>query len=119
MSRQALIGCVLVVAVSLAGWWPGHTRSAAAQPGSGSQEILVDLGDVVRVEGGAVGCRVTRRAGFPGQKLLDCRRAGSLPGTFGVLMGVRKLLVLRFEKQDVARVVFTATHEGESTTCRR
>jgi hypothetical protein len=120
MSRHALIGCMLVVtAVGLAGWWPSDTRSAPAAPRSNGEDVLIDLGDVVRVKGGAVGCRVTRRAGFPGQKLLDCRRAGALPGTFGVLMGVRKLLVVRFEKQDVARVVFTATNAGESTVCRR
>jgi hypothetical protein len=119
MSRQAVVGVVLVVAVGLAAWWPGDTRSAAASPPSGSAVMLIDEGDVVRLKGGAVGCRVTRRADFPGQKLLDCRRAGALPGTFGVFMGLRKLLVVRFEERDVARVVFTGTHQGESTICRR
>jgi hypothetical protein len=119
VSRHALVGAVVVIAVGLATWWPGDTRSAAASSPSGSREILIDVGDVVRVKGGAVGCRVTRRAGFPGQKLLDCRRAGALPGTFGVFMGLRKLLVVRFEERDVAGVVFTAAHQGESTICRR
>jgi hypothetical protein len=119
MSRLALIAGLLVIALGLAAWWPADTRSAATPPRSGGGEILIDVGDVVRVKGGAVGCRVTRRAGFPGQKLLDCRRAGALPGTFGVFMGLRKLLVVRFEERSVARVVFTGTHQGESTICRR
>jgi hypothetical protein len=119
MSRQVLIGVILVIAVGFAAWWPGGTRSAGAQPRYGSREIPIDLGDVVRVKGGAVGCRVTRRAGFPGQKLLDCRRAGPLRGTFGVFMGPRKLLVVRFEERGVARVVFSGTHEGASATCLR
>ena len=116
MSRLALIGLVLVVVVGLATWRPADIRSAGPRPGS---EILIDLGDVIRVKDGAVGCRVTRRAGFPGQKLLDCRRAGPLRGTFGALIGQRKLLVVRFEERGVAKVVFTGKHEGESATCDR
>jgi len=88
---------------------------AAARPAS--DEILVDLGDVVRVQGGDVGCRVTKRAEFQGRKVLDCRRAGALPGTFGALLGAQKLLVVRFESRRVARVVFRGSHEGASTRC--
>jgi hypothetical protein len=105
---------VLVIAFGFAAWRPGDLRSAG--PGG---EILIDVGDVVRLKGGSVGCRVTRRAGFPGQRLLDCRRAGRLPGSFGALIGHRKLVVVQFEEGGVANVVFTGTHEGESTTCRR
>lgn len=111
-SRLVLIGFVLLIACGVGAWRPTDIRSAG--PGG---EILIDLGDVVRVKGGAVGCRVTRRAGFPDQKLLDCRRAGRLPGSLGALIGHGKLLVVRFEQSGVANVVFTGKHEGESTTC--
>jgi hypothetical protein len=117
MSRWLLIGLVVAVAIGLAAWRPADVRSAG--PRSGSEEILVDLGDVVRVKDGAVGCRVTRRAEFPGQTILDCRRAGALPGTFGAFLGDRKLLVVRFGERRVAKVVFTGTHRGDSTICHR
>jgi hypothetical protein len=116
ISRLVLIGFVLVMAVGLAALRPGDIRSAGPRPDA---EILIDLGDVVRVKGGSIGCRVTRRAGFPGQKILDCRRAGPLPGTFGALLGHRKLLVVRFKEGGVANVVFTGTHQGESAICQR
>jgi len=117
LSRLVLIGFVVVIAVGLAAWRPADVLSAGQRSGGG--EILIDLGDVVRIKDGSVGCRVTRRAGFPGQKILDCRRAGRLPGTFGALIGHRKLLVVRFKEGGVANVVFTGTHEGESATCHR
>ncbi len=116
ISRLVLIGFVLVIALGLAAWRPADILSAGHRSGN---EILIDLGDVVRVKDGSVGCRVTRRAGFPGQKLLDCRRAGPLPGTLGALIGQRKLLVVRFKEGGVANVVFTGTHEGDSATCHR
>ena len=117
MSRGLLVSLVLVVAVGLAAWRPDTSGSAGPQ--SAGEEILVDLGDVIRVKDGAVGCRVTRRAEFPGQTILDCRRAGALSGTFGAFLGDRKLLVVRFADRRVAKVVFTGTHQGDSTRCTR
>src|SRR5262245_53322666 len=113
MIRQSLVGLGVLVAVA------GATALRPADVlGGGSAEILVGLGDVVRVEDGALGCRVARRAGFGDQQILDCRRAGRLSGTYGVLLGDRKLLVVRFEERGVANVVFTGTHGGSFRTCR-
>jgi hypothetical protein len=115
--RQLLIVLVLVVAVGYGAWRPADSRPAGHR--AGPEEILVDLGDVVRVRDGAVGCRVTRRAEFPGQTILDCRRAGAGPGTFGAFLGDRKLLVARFGEGRTATVVFSGTHKGELAICRR
>jgi hypothetical protein len=115
MSRPALIGLVVVCAVALAAWRSSDIHSAG--PRSGNEEVLVDLGDVVRVKDSVVGCRVTRRSEFPGQTILDCRRAGPLPGTFGAFLGDRKFLIVRFGERRVAKVVFTGTHTGDSTRC--
>jgi hypothetical protein len=114
--RYVVIVLVLVVAVAYAVWRPSTSHPAGHR--SGPEEILVDLGDVVRVRDGAVGCRVTRRAEFPGQTILDCRRAGARPGTFGAFLGDSKLLVARFGAGRTAKVVFSGTHKGELTTCR-
>ena len=50
ISRLVLIGFVLVMAVGLAAWRPADIRSAGPRPDA---EILIDLGDVVRVKGGS------------------------------------------------------------------
>jgi hypothetical protein len=116
LRRLLLIVLVLVAAVGYGAWRPASGQPAGDQ--SGRKEVLVDLGDVVRVREGLVGCRVTRRAEFPGETILDCRRAGAAPGTFGAFLGDRKLLVARFGEGRKAKVVFSGTHRGESTTCR-
>jgi hypothetical protein len=115
MSRAALIGLVVVTAVVLAAWRSNDIHSAGLP--SGGEDVLVGLGDVVRVKDSVVGCRVTRRREFPGQTILDCRRAGPLPGTFGAFLGDRKVLVVRFGERRAAKVVFTGTHTGRSTKC--
>jgi hypothetical protein len=117
MRRQLLLVLVLVVAAGYAVWRPADSQPAGHR--AGPEVILVDVGDVIRVRDGAVGCRVTRRAEFPGQTILDCRRAGAGPGTFGAFLGDRKLLVARFGQGHTARVVFSGTHSGDATICRR
>jgi hypothetical protein len=114
--RQLLIVLVLVLAVGYGAWRPASSHPAGNR--SGPEEILVDVGDVIRVRDGAVGCRVTRRAEFPGQTVLDCRRAGAGSGTFGAFLGDDKLLVARFGEGRRAQVVFSGVHKGDSTTCR-
>jgi hypothetical protein len=92
--------------------------TASEQSPTATDELLLEVGDVVRVKDGAVGCRVTRSSAFGGQKVLDCRRAGALRGTYGALLGDRKLLVVRFESGEVAKVVFSATHRKGFTRCQ-
>jgi hypothetical protein len=115
MSRRLLMLVVLVVALGLALARPAETASGSAQ--TTEDELLLEVGDIVRVGDAAVGCKVTRSSAFSGQKILDCRRAGPLSGTYGALLGDRKLLVVRFGDERVARVVFTATHKKSFSKC--
>ena len=82
-----------------------------------SDALMLSLGDRVRLERAAVGCRVTRLAGQGRQIFLDCRRAGSLRGTYGAYVGEQRVLVVRFLDSRTARVVFSARHQGSAKTC--
>ena len=72
-----------------------------------SSTIPVTLGDVVKVTGAPVGCAVRRQDGY---RALDCRRIGPLVGSYGKILTSRKVLVVRFESQKTARIVFSAQH---------
>jgi hypothetical protein len=87
---------------------PAH----AARAGS---PIFLSPGDVVQVSGAPLGCRVIVPNGL---KTLDCRVAGPLAGSYGTLMSVRRVQVVRFRSARVAKVVFVATHQGGFRTCR-
>jgi hypothetical protein len=69
--------------------------------------IPVTLGDVVKVTGAPVGCVVRRQDGY---RALDCRRVGPLAGSYGTILTSRKVLVVRFESQKTAKIVFSARH---------
>jgi hypothetical protein len=87
--------------------------SGTAPTGSAG-EVTVGVGDVVRVEGGALACIVRRSAG---ERLLDCRRVGRLVGTYGTFFGEKRVRVVRFRSNRVAKVILTARHGGEATCC--
>ncbi len=106
VSAAVLLG---VVAGALIGG-PSHASGAV------ESTILLATGDVVRVVGAPVGCRVVVR-GVPRATMLDCRRAGPLAGTYGVLLGPSNVRVVRFESGREARLVFTAKHGGAATCC--
>ena len=115
MSRRLITLVVVVVALGLALARPAETASGSAQ--TAEDELILDVGDIVRVGDGAIGCKVARSSAFSGQKILDCRRAGPPAGTYGALLGDRKLLVVRFGDGQVAKVVFTATHKKRFSRC--
>ena len=102
----AATACVLVV-----------TRAGGDAQAARSGDVLLSLGDTVRLEGVPVGCRVTR---FPrhGERIfLDCRRAGPLAGTYGVYFSAGDVLVVRFLGPRRAKTVLRARHEGKATKC--
>jgi hypothetical protein len=115
MSRRLIMLVALAIALGLALARPAETASGSAK--TAKDELILEVGDIVRVGDGAVGCKVTRSSAFSGQKILDCRRAGALSGTYGALLGDRKLLVVRFGDGQVAKVVFTATHKKSFSRC--
>ena len=69
--------------------------------------IPVAQGDIVKVSGAPIGCVVRRQDGY---QALDCRRIGPLTGSYGTILTSRKVLVVRFENQRTAKVVFSARH---------
>jgi hypothetical protein len=112
LSRIALIalgialGVLLVPAVGPA----SHAGVTESPP------ITLNVGDIVRVSGAPIGCIVSLQAEV---KTLDCRRIGSLPGTYGTLLNGQGARVVRFETASVAKVVFSARHQRNNThTCR-
>ena len=84
--------------------------------GAARSTVLLSHGDTARVADVPVGCLVVRR-GVPPATMLDCRRAGPLAGTYGVLLGRWNVRVVRFRSAREAQVVFTATHGGRSVCC--
>ena len=69
--------------------------------------IPLAQGDIAKVTGAPIGCIVRKQDGYPA---LDCRRIGALAGSYGTVLTSRKVLVVRFESQSVAKVVFSARH---------
>src|SRR5438477_38596 len=77
--------------------------------------LIVRAGDIVRVAGDAnVGCRVKPH---DGAETLDCRRAGSLTGSYGILLNKNEVLVVRFESARAAKIVFAAKQGSQKITC--
>jgi hypothetical protein len=87
---------VLAVPAGAFGWRASH-----------SETIPLAQGDIAKVTGAPLGCIVRKQDGYPA---LDCRRIGPLAGSYGTILTSRKVLVVRFESQKVAKVVFSARH---------
>src|SRR5215218_1162329 len=79
-------------------------------------QTVLKVGDTLRVEGAAMGCQVTRRGGRP---VIECRRDGSLAGTYGTFMSDRGLTVARFRSSSTAQTILTARHGGRWRACVR
>jgi hypothetical protein len=109
------LGAVIAAAAIgvVAGALIGPLSEASGQ--APTPELVVRHGDVIRVAGIPVGCRVVVR-GVPPTTMLDCRRAGPLRGTYGVLFGRSNVRVVRFNSARDAQVVVKATH-GAGVVC--
>ena len=92
----------------------GHDHEATA---FSDESLVVSLGDRIRLDHAPVGCRVTRLAGHGLRPYVDCRRAGSLEGTYGAFFSGKDVLIARFLGPQEARVVFRASHEGSAKSC--
>jgi hypothetical protein len=92
----ALAVAVLAVPAGAFGWRETHGST-----------IPLARGDIVKVTGAPIGCVVRRQNGYAA---LDCRRIGPLAGSYGTILTSRKALVVRFENQRTAKVVFAARH---------
>jgi hypothetical protein len=78
------------------------------------QQLVLRVGDTLRVEGAPMGCQVTRREGRP---VIECRRDGALAGTYGTFMSDRSVTVARFRSRRTAQTILTATHNGGWRAC--
>ena len=92
--------------------------SSHAVAGSGGETdtgttYVLQVGDVVRVEGSPIGCGVVRRES---SLALDCRRMNRLGGSYGALLDNRRLRVVRFKDVWSAKTVLVAVH-GRSAVC--
>lgn len=104
---------VATLAVALAGFGAVSTRAAGTETPD-PNALPLEVGDVIDVTGARVQCKVTMRGGA---RTLDCRRAGSLTGTYGALLTSRRVLVVRFKSEKVAQIVFSARHQGQAVAC--
>ena len=89
---------------------------AVSQPSAREGTVTVlRPGDVVRMKGTSVTCRV--RGGSP--PVLECLRLRNLTGSYGVRMTPRKVTVYRVKNETLGEAVFSATHNVRRfTTCR-
>jgi len=97
--RLILVATALVVLAAPAG--------AFGWRASQGSTIALAQGDIAKVNGAPLGCIVRKQDGYPA---LDCRRVGPLAGSYGTILTSRKVLVVRFENQRTAKVVFSARH---------
>ena len=129
MSRIVLMACLVALgaasamAVSLtrsggaAAQLPVPTPSVPGVPAPAAvPQTVLRVGDTLRVEGAAMGCQVTERGGRP---VIECRRDGSLSGTYGTFMSDRTLTVARFRSSSTAQTILTARHGGGWKACVR
>ena len=75
---------------------------------------MLRVGDTMKVEGGSLGCQVTRRAG---RATIECRPGGALKGRYGTFLTHRTVTVARYRSSRTAQVVFTARHRGGYRVC--
>jgi len=88
---------------------------ASARAGQAPQQLLMRVGDTVRVEGTDVGCQVAER---DGEVMVDCRRLTRPVGTYGTFIGDKRALVARYHSRGTAQLVFTARQRASWRACR-
>jgi len=65
------------------------------------------VGDIARVTGAPLGCVVRFK---DGARAIDCRRIGTLRGSYGTILTKDQVLVVRFSDRSSAKIVFSAHH---------
>jgi hypothetical protein len=111
--KRFLLASGLVAALSGAG-----LASGVAALGSSGAVLEVRVGDRIRVAGAPLGCQIVRTPELGGRIVVDCRRGGSLSGTYGTLVSSREAAIVKFRSARTAKLLFVAKHEGGVRTCR-
>jgi hypothetical protein len=92
----------------------GLTAPAVGAGSAETQPIWLQVGETTQITGAPVGCKAVLRAGV---KTFDCRIAGSLTGSYGVLVNGKRVLVVRFENTHLGKIVFAAQQHGGFRVC--
>lgn len=93
---------------------PGVPLPGAPGAPAAPQQLVLRVGDTLRIDGSPMGCQVTRRGGRP---VIECRRDGSLKGTYGTFISDRTVTVARFRSSRTAQTILTAKHGGGWRAC--
>jgi hypothetical protein len=121
--RRLLLPVMLLCAVTISAaaitlaFGDRNARGQAIEPGRvvlAPQQLVLHLGDTVRVNGADIGCQVTGRGGRP---TIECHRLVSVKGSYGTFVSERTTIVARFRSTNVAKTIFTAKHGGGWRTC--
>jgi hypothetical protein len=112
-SGRILVGGAIACALGVAALGSFVLRAAHAT--SAAPPVVIDVGDLVQVAGTHVSCGVLRRSGA---NVIQCLAPPPLRGTYGTMMGDRRVVVLRFRNNTSAKVVFTAIQKRRSLACR-
>jgi hypothetical protein len=75
-----------------------------AQP---TTAIPVAVGDIVKVNGAPLACKVRFQNGL---RAVDCRKTGPLAGTYGTIITGAQVMVVRYESASAGKIVFSVHH---------
>jgi len=112
--NRFLVVPVLCAALTFGAW----LGTATGETGMSARTLVARPGDEVHVQGAPLACRVVRVRELGGRIALDCRRGGTLAGTYGTLLTAREAAVVAFADAHTAKVVSIATHGGEVRRCK-
>jgi hypothetical protein len=113
---KRLLGAAAVMTALGCTWFASTLVAASTSTGG---EIEARLGDRIRVVGAPVACRVVRMSELGGRVVVDCRRGGTLEGTYGTLLSSREAVLVRYESSRAANQVAVGVHEAEPKRCTR
>jgi hypothetical protein len=97
--------------------WLAPGRGADVPASAQARTVAVRVGDRILVLGAPLGCRIVRMRQLQDSVTIDCRRAGSLRGTYGTLLTARGAALARFESDGVAKLAVVAEHRGSVHEC--
>jgi hypothetical protein len=107
---------VVVVLSAAAVALPAAGAYAVGRSHAGAPVVPLAINDIAALNGTTLGCQAKIRAGV---RELDCRKFRPLAGSYGAVLTMRGLKVLRYDTTSTATVVFTASHlNRRAQTCR-
>jgi hypothetical protein len=112
-----LIAVAATAALAACGTWLVLGEGTSAAGTAGARTVVVRVGDHIRVADAPLGCRIVKTRQLHGRVVVDCRRGGSLHGTYGTLLTAHEAALIRFESRHTARLAYVAVHHGLVRKC--